>query len=72
MARLDERTVANMDMALEQACRIFQHGGDHDLRKYVAEKLKKSARKGNTTFDGLMTVATSAVEELSRAEKKLG
>lgn len=64
MTKLDNRTIANMDLALEQTCRIFPHGGDHELRKHVAEKLKSSARKGNTTLDGLMKVAASAVEEL--------
>ena len=72
MTKLDDRILANMDMALEQACRIFPHGGDHQLRKHVAEKLKLNARKGNTTFDGLIAVATAAVEELSRADKKFG
>lgn len=72
MTKLDDRTIANMDLALEQACRIFPHGGDHQLRKHVAEKLKLSARKGNTTFQGLIKIATAEVEELSQAEKKLG
>jgi hypothetical protein len=72
MTKLDDRTIANMDLALEQACRIFPYGGDHELRRYVAEKLKASARKGNTTFDGLIAVATAAVEEMSQADKKFG
>jgi hypothetical protein len=72
MNKLDDRTIANMDLALEQACRIFPHGGDHELRRYVAERLKANARKGNTTFDGLIAVATAAVEELSQADKKIG
>ena len=72
MTKLDDRTIANMDLALEQACRIFPHGGDHELRRHVAEKLKLSARKGNATFEGLIVVATAAVEELSQANKRLG
>jgi hypothetical protein len=72
MTKLDDRTIANMDLALEQACRIFPHGGDHELRRHVAEKLKASARKGNTTFDGLIAMATAAVEEISQADKKFG
>jgi len=45
MTRLDERTRARMDVALEDACREFPHGGDHELRKRVAQKLLLSARK---------------------------
>lgn len=72
MTRLDDRTIANMDLALEQACRVFPHGGDHQLRKHVAEKLKLTARKGNTTFDGLIAVATAALEELFQSGKRRG
>ncbi|KRR20847.1 hypothetical protein CQ14_26495 [Bradyrhizobium lablabi] len=56
MTKLDNRAIANMDLALEQACRVFPHGGDHERRRYVAQKLRLSARKGNTTFDGLIAV----------------
>ena len=72
MIKLDNRTIANMDFALEQACHIFPHGGDHERRRYVAQKLKLSARKGNTTLDGLSTVANLAVEELSQGEQRSG
>jgi hypothetical protein len=44
MARLDERTRANLDAALEEACRGLRHGGDA-LRKKVAERLLRNARK---------------------------
>jgi hypothetical protein len=64
MIKLDNRTIVNMDLALEQACRIFPHGGDHERRRYVAQKLKLSARKGNITLEGLTIVANLAVEEL--------
>ena len=72
MINLDNRTIAKMDFALEQACHIFPHGGDHERRRYVAQKLKLSARKGNTTLDGLTTVANLAVEELSQGEQRSG
>ena len=70
MTKLDDRTIASMDMALKQACRIFPHGGDHERRRYVARKLKLSARKGNTTLDGLSDVASHAVAELAAAEQR--
>jgi hypothetical protein len=72
MTKLDDRTVANMDLALEQACRVFPHGGDHEQRKYIAHKMILSALTGNTTFDGLSEVARAAVAELTKAEQRRG
>src|ERR1041385_2503901 len=72
MSKLDERTTANMDVVLDQACRIFPHGGDHEQRRRIAQKLMLSARKGNTTLGGLTAVASAAVQELTRAEQKVG
>ena len=66
MAKLDERTIANMDFVLEETCRVFPHGGDHERRRFIARKLKLSARKGNVTFGGLRTVADSALKELTK------
>ena len=63
MTKLDDRTIAKMDFALEQACHILPSGGDHEHRRYVAQKLKLNARKGNITLDGLIVVANAAVDE---------
>jgi hypothetical protein len=70
MAKLTDRTIANMAVALEKACRRLPNGGDHESRKYVAQKLKLRARKGNVTPAVLDSIAHSAVQELSKA--KLG
>lgn len=69
MTRLDERTRARMDVALEEACRGLAHGGDHGLRKRVAQKLLLSARKGNTTLEGLSVVARTALIEATNQQK---
>jgi len=66
MTKLDDRTIANMDFVLEETCKVFPHGGDHERRRYIAQKLKLSARKGNTTLGGLRAVAHSAREELMK------
>jgi hypothetical protein len=66
MAKLDERTIANMEVALEKACRRFPNGGDHERRKYVANKLMLSARSGNNTLGGLDVVAHKALEEIEK------
>ena len=66
MADLNERTKANMDVALEEACRSLPHGGDHALRKKVAERLLRSAQDGKTTLGELSAVARTALAELTK------
>jgi hypothetical protein len=66
MTKSDERTSANMDVVLEEACRDLPNGGDHESRKYVAKKLLQSVKKGNVTLEGLRSVASRALSELSR------
>jgi hypothetical protein len=65
MAQIDERTTANMDVVLEEVCRGLPHGGDHQGRKHIAQKLLQSAKKGNITLEGLRNVASRALSELS-------
>ena len=69
MTGLDDRTKANMDVVLDEACRALPHGGDHAIRKRVAQKLMQSARNGNTTLGGLALVAHSAFIEVTRDRK---
>jgi hypothetical protein len=66
MIRLDDRTIANMDFVLEETCRVFPNGGDHERRRHIAQKLRLSAKKGNTTLGGLRTVAHSALKEITK------
>jgi hypothetical protein len=62
---IDERTAANMDVVLEQVCRGLPHGGDHESRKHIAQRLMQSAKKGNITLEGLRAVASRALTDLS-------
>jgi hypothetical protein len=55
----------NLDVVLEEVCRDLPHGGDHESRKYIAQKLMQAAKKGNVTLEGLRTVASRALSELS-------
>jgi hypothetical protein len=66
MKALDDRTKANLDVALEEACRPLPHGGDHELRRQIAEKLIESAIQGNKTLAGLNEVARGALAEAIR------
>jgi hypothetical protein len=65
MTKIDERIAANMDVALEEVCRHLPHGGDHETRKHVALRLMQTAKKGHVTLEGLRTVASRALSELS-------
>ena len=71
MARVDERTTANMAVALEEVFASVPHGGDHDSRKHVAKKLIQSAKRGNVTLDGLRAVARDALQQLSTGNDTL-
>lgn len=64
--RLDERAMANLEVALNEVFRAHPHGGDHESRKHVARKLMQSARMGTTTLGRLTSVARSALHEIAR------
>ena len=64
MTGIDERTSANMDVALEEVFAGVPHGGDHESRKHVARRLIQSAKKGNVTLDGLRAVARDASQQV--------
>lgn len=64
MMKLDERTIANLDVVLEQVCRALPNGGDHKTRKCIAQKLIQNAKKGNKTLSELKVVAERALSDL--------
>jgi len=64
MSEFDDRTLANMDVVLEEVCRELLHGGDHESRKFIAGLLMEAARAGQTTLGGLTAVGRGALLEL--------
>lgn len=50
MAKLDERSIANMEVVLEDVFKAHPHGGDHESRKHVARKLLQVAKRGHATL----------------------
>ena len=68
MAKFDERTAANMDVVLDEVCKNLPHGGDHESRKHIAKKLLRGAKKGNVTLEGLRTIGSRALAELSNRQ----
>ena len=64
MDEFDDRTKANMDVVLDEICREMTHGGDHESRRFIAERLIESAREGRTALSELNSVARRALLEL--------
>jgi hypothetical protein len=69
MKTLDHRTLAHLDMVLDDVCRSLPHGGDHATRKKVAQKLLSIARKGNVSIDALAPVARDALLDATKPER---
>lgn len=66
MTQLDDRTLANLDVVLEDVCRSLPHGGDHKVRKQIAERLLDAAIQGNRSLSGLTNVAKAALAETTQ------
>lgn len=49
----DRWTLANMNAALDEACRKIPRGEEHAVRKRIAKQIIKCARSGRTTLDEL-------------------
>ncbi len=63
MSRLADRVRANMEVVLEDTCRMLPHGGDHALRSFVAHRLADAALVGRTTLGELGIVARKALAD---------
>jgi len=69
MTELSERAKANMEVVLEETCRQLPNGGDHESRRFVAERLIQAAKTGHSTLGELGIVARRAVAELAKSKK---
>ena len=57
----DERTIANMEVALDRACERFpKQLATHEARKRIAARIVASARRGERTLKGLTDAAMLA------------
>ena len=62
----DERTMANMEVALERACqRISDISCQHEARRYIASKILQCAESGDRTLHGLTQAGNRAAADLS-------
>ena len=68
--KFNSRTLANMEVALERACRLLANGGErHEHRRYIASRILAHAETGDKTLDGLTEAGTVAARVL-RARAK--
>ena len=66
--RFDSRTLANMEVALELACKTLATGAEeHRIRRHIAGKILKCADGGNKTLGGLTKAGLAAATELCAA-----
>ena len=62
----DERTIANMEVALDRGCERFpKQLATHEARKRIAARILESARRGERTLKGLTDAAILAATLIS-------
>jgi hypothetical protein len=64
MLEFDINTIASMTAALEQASRHLKND-NREARKFIADRLARSARGGGTSLAALSAAALAAVAELN-------
>jgi hypothetical protein len=69
MSEFDDRTLANMDVVLDEICSELPNGGDHESRRFIAEQLMKAARGDRNTLGDLTYVGRRALAQLQNKSK---
>ena len=67
--RFDRRTMAAMEIALEKACACWPNGGQHNLRKRVAQSIIQCAKTGSTSLDALIEAGERAIVQLRQSSR---
>jgi hypothetical protein len=71
--QFSSRTLANMEVALEQACKLLPAGAEqHENRRYIAIRILKCAEGGDTGLGSLTEAATRAANELRARGMRAG
>ncbi len=60
----DARTLANMEVALESACKRLDAGEQHLARKQIASRILDCAQNGGRTLGELTRAAMEAADTL--------
>ena len=62
--RFDARTLANMEVALDRACKILPAGSErHEARRHIASRILQCANGGDLTLGGLTEAARAATTD---------
>jgi hypothetical protein len=68
----DERTIANMEVALDRACQRFpKQLAAHDARKRIARQILERATQGERTLKALTEVAIVAAKVICSQPMKI-
>lgn len=59
-----------MEVVLEETCRELPNGGDHEIRKVIAEQLLAAAEAGHTTLDELRAAALRAFPSAAKITRQ--
>ena len=65
----DRRTMAAMEVALEKACACWPNGGQHNLRKRLAQNIIQCAKTGSTSLDALIEAGERAIVQLRQSTR---
>lgn len=63
---LSDRDKRHLETVLDETCRELLDGGDHAIRKFVAERLLDALRRGRKTIGELRIIASKAVADFDR------
>jgi hypothetical protein len=66
----DARTLARMNLALDRVCKTIVDGEAHSVRKRVARRIIKCARRGKTSVEDLTSAGQRAVTRLARSDHR--
>ena len=62
--RFDSRTLANMEVALDRACKILPAGSErHEARRHIASRILQCANGGDVTLGGLTEAGRAATTD---------
>jgi hypothetical protein len=61
MSEVSSGFKARLEYVLDQICDETVHGGSHEMRRFVAEKLMAAAQAGERSLDRLTEIARQAL-----------
>jgi hypothetical protein len=65
----DRRSIANMEVALERACKGYAGAEQHAMRQLIAAEIVKCAKSGDTTLNGLTRAGKAAAAKVADAKR---